>query len=216
MLSTPLKFAVATLHGKKVNPEYARAMDSGYPLEWFSEPVEDCYICEVCGKVLRSPKATPCGHVFCLHCLEFWIEYYGICPKRCGEIELETICRAVDIERRIQSLLTHCKYHKRGCKAQIPLVEKERHEKRCIRRGLAHKNTVHFPLNTDRVALSQDSYVEMASRGRADLPADYTCALTEFEVVSSVVVVSPFSRFPRILFEYISTIYVLYYNSLHK
>lgn len=198
MLSTPLKCAVATLHCRQVNSAYVRAMDSGYPLEWFTDPVEDCHICGVCGKVLRSPRTTPCGHVFCLRCLEFWIEYYGICPKRCGEIELETVSREVKVEKRIQSLLTRCKYHKRGCKEQITLAEKQRHEKKCIRRGLTHKAVVHFPLD-NRVALSQDSYVEMASRGRAGLPADSTCP--QGDVVSHLLL-SFFPSPARILFDY--------------
>lgn len=166
-------------------------MDSGYPLEWFVDPVEDSHICEICGKVLRFPRSTPCGHVFCLHCLEFWIEYYGICPKRCGEIELETTSSVGSLEKRIQSLQTRCKYHKRGCKAIVALEEKEKHEKRCIRRE--RKVTVHFPV--EGVALSQDSYVEMASRGRADglVPAESTCGLVE--------AVSLLSFLPRILFD---------------
>ena len=53
--------------------------------------------------------------------------------------------------------------------------------------------TVHFPV--EGVALSQDSYVEMASRGRADglVPAESTCGLVE--------AVSLLSFLPRILFD---------------
>ena len=177
LFSPSLKFALGC---KKVSTAYAKAMDSGYPLDWFVEPVDERCICEICGKVLRFPRSTPCGHVFCLHCLEFWIEYYGVCPKRCGEIELETTTSAGSLEKHIQSLQTRCKYHRHGCKSCISLEEKEKHEKRCIRRECKASNSKAVS------SQQQDSYVEMASRGRADLQqaADTTCSAA---VVSQVV-----------------------------
>ena len=135
-------------------------MDSGYPLDWFSESVDTQLICEICGKVLQSPRATPCGHRFCLHCLEFWIEYYGICPKRCGEIELESLRKDPQIEKRILALPVYCKYQNSGCNAQIPLAEKQKHEKKCIYKGKAELPNI---LVENKNSLSQDTYVEMAS-----------------------------------------------------
>lgn len=181
----PLKSVVAALRCKK--SAYA-TMDSGYPLEMFPEPIQDFYICRVCGKVLRSPISTPCGHVFCLHCLEFWIEYYGICPKRCGEVDLQTCRAAVKIERRIQNLPTFCKYHSKGCQSKVLLAEKEIHECRCIYRTHTRKTTAQFP-DSNRLALSQDSYIEMASRGRAEFPWYTTSAKEEMVSIHTAYIV---------------------------
>ena len=92
----------------------------------------DAYLtCGICGMVMRSPRATKCGHVFCRQCLHTWIESYGVCPERCGEIEVESLRRAQLIDKQISCLLTSCKYYKAGCKALIQLSEKESHEKKC-------------------------------------------------------------------------------------
>lgn len=166
----PLQLAAAALNCKGGNPAsatYAKTMDSGYPLEWFAEAVEEFLICEICGKVLQSPLATQCGHVYCQHCLEFWIEYYGICPKRCGEIEVDTLKKAPHIEKRILSLKVRCKYHKYGCRDLFSLADKHKHEKKCLCRKSELK---HSPIAAKN-SLSQDSYVEMASRGRVNLPS---------------------------------------------
>jgi len=106
-------------------------MNSGYPLEWFVEPIDDYLKCGICEKVLHSPRATSCGHVFCFQCLKLWIERYGICPDRCGEVEAEQLRKAVHIEKRISGLLARCKYYLSGCPVQVLLADKHRHEKIC-------------------------------------------------------------------------------------
>ena len=106
-------------------------MNVGYPLEWFVEPMDDYLLCGVCGKVMHSPCATSCGHAFCRGCLCSWIEYYGICPNRCGEVELIEVRAAHHIEKRISGLLTRCKYNQTGCSEHITLADKYKHEKSC-------------------------------------------------------------------------------------
>ena len=147
----------ATAYGKA-----QKSMDSGFPLDWFTESVDEKLICEICGKVLQNPRATPCcSNVFCLHCLDFWIDYYGVCPKRCGEIEVAGLLKNPAVEKSIQSLEVHCNYNKRGCKAKMTLVEKQKHEKKCPYRP----ETTDDMVSLDRKSSSQshDAYVEMAS-----------------------------------------------------
>ena len=107
--------------------------ESGYPLQWFVDrrSVEDYLKCGICGNVLKDPRVTRCGHVFCLTCLLGWIDSYGICPQRCGEIEADQMKRALHIEKRISGLLTICKYQYYGCTVQVPLADKALHESTC-------------------------------------------------------------------------------------
>ena len=107
--------------------------ESGYPLQWFVDrhSVDDYLKCGICGNVLREPRATSCGHVFCLSCLLGWIDAYGICPQRCGEVEADQMKRALHIEKRISGLLTLCKYQHYGCTVQVPLADKALHESTC-------------------------------------------------------------------------------------
>ena len=110
-------------------------MNSGYPLEWFAEPIDDYLKCGICNKVLQNPRATSCGHVFCQDCIQSWIEYYGICPNRCGELEVQEVTRAVHIEKRISGLLARCKYTRVGCTAAVSLADKHLHERGCSYRS---------------------------------------------------------------------------------
>lgn len=163
-----LQLAAAALNCKGGNPVCAsmmyssaqKSMDSGYPLDWFVESVNEKFICEICGKVVQSPRATPCcSSVFCLHCLEFWIEYYGICPKRCGEIDTDSLKKETDIEKSIQSLPVRCK---NGCKAKLVLEEKLKHEKKCQHKLQLTAADDQDPERKTSMQ-SQDAYVEMAS-----------------------------------------------------
>lgn len=107
--------------------------ERGYPLQWFvdSRSVDDYLKCGICSNVLREPRATRCGHVYCLSCLLGWIDAYGICPQRCGEVEADQMKRALHIEKRISGLLTLCKYQQYGCTVQVPLADKALHESTC-------------------------------------------------------------------------------------
>ena len=103
----------------------------GYPPEWFAQPLVDSLICGICNKVLREPIVTPCGHIYCCHCVFPWVERYGVCPKRCEEVELESLRLRVQLEKFISGLYTHCKNKRAGCTEQVPLVDKHLHEKHC-------------------------------------------------------------------------------------
>ena len=130
--------------------------DSGYPLEWFVESLDAYLICGICGQVLRDPRATECGHVFCHRCLSLWIDEYGICPARCGEVELESLRRAAHISKKISCLLTRCRYTKAGCKAILQLSDKESHERKCHYAKKVVGKTRSFPFfNFGTASLSQ-------------------------------------------------------------
>ena len=129
--------------------------ERGYPLQWFADAqsVDDYLKCGICSNVLREPRATRCGHVFCESCLLGWIDAYGICPQRCGEVEADQMKRALHIEKRISGLLTLCKYQQYGCSVQVPLADKALHESTCPynkpRRLLT--KSVSYHLQTDTV-----------------------------------------------------------------
>lgn len=127
--------------------------DNGYPLQWFVDwqSVEDYLKCGICGNVLMDPRATRCGHVFCQSCLLGWIDAYGICPQRCGEVEADQMKRALHIEKRISGLLTLCKYQQYGCTVQVPLVDKALHESTCAyNRTRRLTKSVSYQLPSDR------------------------------------------------------------------
>lgn len=131
--------------------------DGGYPTGWFVEPIDDYLKCGICGQVLKDPRATQCGHVFCSRCLSSWIDNYGICPNRCGEVEVETTRRALHIEKRISGLFVVCKNQRLGCAVQVQLIDKESHEKSCPyrERRFSEDSRLHKRLTT---TLSQQDF----------------------------------------------------------
>lgn len=104
---------------------------SGYPPEWFSQPPDHSLLCGICNRVFREPKVTPCGHIFCYICISSWLERYGVCPRRCKEVEIDSLRPKVQLEKFISGLYTHCKNKRAGCTEQIRLVDKHLHEKQC-------------------------------------------------------------------------------------
>ena len=140
--------------------------DSGFPLEWFAEPVEDHLKCGICSKVLRDPTVTKCGHIYCEQCLYHWVDYYGVCPERCREVELDSLKRSLHVQKLISGLLTGCKNKIAGCPVQVPLAEKHQHERTCpyqsgagfknkkSKRNFLHKRQVSAP-----AAIEENDYV---------------------------------------------------------
>ena len=103
----------------------------GYPLEWFSEPLDNSLKCGICTKILRDPRVTPCGHIYCSYCLITWLNSYGVCPRRCKEVEVESLRRRVQLDTFISGLFIYCTNKRAGCTEQVPLIEKHLHENIC-------------------------------------------------------------------------------------
>ena len=60
----------------------------GYSITRFVASVDANLLCSICSAVLEDPVLTPCGHSFCLLCLETWLEHSGAssCPECRGAI----------------------------------------------------------------------------------------------------------------------------------
>lgn len=119
----------------------------GYPLEWFSEPLDNSLKCGICTKILREPWVTPCGHVYCSLCLIPWLESYGVCPQRCREVEVYSLRRRLQLDKFISGLFTYCKNKRAGCSEQVPLIEKHLHEKSCPYRSRIASSTANSSSN---------------------------------------------------------------------
>ena len=110
--------------------------EGGYPLDWFCELLDESLKCGICCKVLREPRVTPCGHIYCSPCLTPWLDSYGVCPKRCEEVEVDSLRTRIQLDAYISGLYTHCKNKRAGCTEQVPLIEKHLHENICPHRSI--------------------------------------------------------------------------------
>ena len=59
----------------------------GFPITSFleSDNIDPNLICQVCHEVFDNPSRTPCGHVFCRHCMCEWLDHGNTSCITCRE-----------------------------------------------------------------------------------------------------------------------------------
>ena len=56
--------------------------------------MEEKYQCHICMDVAQKPIVTPCGHLFCWHCIYHWLrsnQEYLTCPLCKSGLELSSV-----------------------------------------------------------------------------------------------------------------------------
>lgn len=120
----------------------------GYDVHKFVEVVDANLLCGICGFVFEDPVLTPCGHSFCLLCLETWLEtsqcqnqnrrHYqrpltsaGSCPE-CREPVLPNEAKPeLSLRNLINGFYMYCQYRDQGCRATVKLEQAKTHASRC-------------------------------------------------------------------------------------
>ncbi|XP_054837888.1 E3 ubiquitin-protein ligase RNF114 [Eublepharis macularius] len=101
-------------------PEAAPAAERLDPLSRFT--------CPVCLEVFESPVRAPCGHVFCMPCIQECLK-----PKKpvCGVCRstLSYGSRALDLEKQIEMTETTCN----GCSKKMYLSKLRSHVASCLK-----------------------------------------------------------------------------------
>lgn len=108
---------------------------AGYPVQWFVGDIDESLKCGICSNVLKDPTVTKCGHIYCGRCIVSWAGYYGVCPERCMQVDLDSLQCLTHMDLFISGLLVHCKNRAAGCRLQIKLAEKYQHEQACPHRA---------------------------------------------------------------------------------
>ncbi|XP_035667775.1 E3 ubiquitin-protein ligase PDZRN3-like [Branchiostoma floridae] len=105
----------------------------GYSLQRFLSRVDDNLLCGICAAVLKDAVVTPCGHSFCEHCLDTWLNQTErrTCPEcRSGMLPHEAR-PVIALRSLISGLSIECLHRVRGCRMTLKLEDEQRHQAEC-------------------------------------------------------------------------------------
>eukprot|EP00058_Branchiostoma_floridae_P024577 XP_002610067.1 hypothetical protein BRAFLDRAFT_125681 [Branchiostoma floridae] len=105
----------------------------GYSLQRFLSRVDDNLLCGICAAVLKDAVVTPCGHSFCEHCLDTWLNQTErrTCPEcRSGMLPHEAR-PVIALRSLISGLSIECLHRERGCRMTLKLEDEQRHQAEC-------------------------------------------------------------------------------------
>jgi len=144
----------------------------GYEITRFPDKVDDEFKCGICLNVLEKPVLGPCGHVFCLLCINIWLDSSpnvqirspnsmhiltrGTCPVDRKELYKDDLLNAsLPFRALIGRLLVECDFEEHGCKAVVKLCNLKQHLKEC--------------------SFNPDQYIPCQNGCKCSLPSKYDC-----------------------------------------
>lgn len=104
----------------------------GFDTDRFEEDINEELICSICSGVLELPLTTPCDHLFCTNCINYWLDRHETCPiDRCPlrPCMMKKAPRA--IRNLINKLRINCKFVQDGCKVYVSLENYHLHVNEC-------------------------------------------------------------------------------------
>ena len=105
----------------------------GYGVNKFIANVDQNLICGICSAVLQEAVLTPCGHSFCLFCLETWLGRPGCntCPECRSRVVKEDARPILSLRNLVNSMEVECDNKDRGCRAIMKLERLPQHLETC-------------------------------------------------------------------------------------
>ncbi|XP_036359235.1 LOW QUALITY PROTEIN: uncharacterized protein LOC115212123 [Octopus sinensis] len=133
----------------------------GYDIHQFVETIDINLVCSICGSVFENPVLTPCGHSFCLICLETWLKtsltqeqpppqllqlqyrrprsfpstclspVTASCPECRKPVHPNEAKPEIALRNLINGYYMFCPFRKNGCYVMTKLEQLENHESKC-------------------------------------------------------------------------------------
>lgn len=106
----------------------------GYGLNKFVGNVDQNLLCSICSSVLEDAVLTPCGHSFCLLCLETWLARpvcITSCPECRSPVDSYQARPILSVRNLVSNLSVRCDHHDRGCRVVCKLDTVKNHLEIC-------------------------------------------------------------------------------------
>lgn len=89
----------------------------GYEVDRFVKSPDEEYICSICLGVFESPVHGPCGHTFCLKCIENWIPVnVNSCPlDKKPLFKKDLVAVSIPFRNLLNKLDIKCDFEPAGC-----------------------------------------------------------------------------------------------------
>lgn len=105
----------------------------GYGVHRFIGPIDPNLICGICSSVLEDAVLTPCGHTFCLSCLNTWLRKpaTNTCPECRSPMSYDDAKPVLALRNLINGFEVECENNPRGCKVIVKLDRLKTHMDTC-------------------------------------------------------------------------------------
>lgn len=105
----------------------------GYAIQRFISHIDPNLLCGICANVLEDAVITPCGHSYCLRCLETWLDSSetDTCPTCRTTTLVFDLIPVLAIRGLIGNLHTCCENVGNGCKMVVKLDSATTHSHEC-------------------------------------------------------------------------------------
>ncbi|XP_074654204.1 E3 ubiquitin-protein ligase PDZRN3-like [Tubulanus polymorphus] len=174
----------------------------GYSVHRFISHVDQNLICPICSAALEEAVLTPCGHSFCLLCLETWltrsdngVESGGTCPECRAFIRSSESKPVIAIRNLINGMNIICENQEHGCSLVVKLDRLTTHLETCgytpVKCNGCGVKVLRFELAGHQIGCSalQDTVTDDHSKNRFGIGccssfdhAELTCRVASLEL----------------------------------
>ena len=105
----------------------------GYEVDRFVNQVDDEFLCSICLGVFESPVHGPCGHTFCVKCIENWIPVnVNACPlDKKPLFKKDLVAVSIPFRNLLNRLDIKCDFEPSGCANVCQMHHLPSHVKVC-------------------------------------------------------------------------------------
>ncbi|KAL9966004.1 hypothetical protein ACROYT_G024010 [Oculina patagonica] len=110
-------------------------MEIGYNPDIFTTTLDQSFICPICQHVIREAVACKKGHLFCLTCINTWLDVHHRLTCPVGRLPLQSshLRKIIVFDSLVESLEAFCQNREDGCSWTGSLENRNTHLQQCLK-----------------------------------------------------------------------------------